>query len=47
MASLKYWLWLTQLHSMTPAQILAVLHHFGTPEGAYFADPGEYQLVEA
>ena len=46
MASLKYWLWLTQLHSMTPAQILAVLRHFGTPEGAYFADPGEYQLVE-
>ncbi|MPM19167.1 hypothetical protein SDC9_65585 [bioreactor metagenome] len=46
MASLKYWLWLTNLRGLSPRQTFAVLEHFGTPEGAFFADPAEYSLVE-
>ena len=42
MASLKYWLWLTTRKGLHPEHAVRLLEHFGTPEGAYFADPGEY-----
>ncbi len=46
MATLKYWLWLTNLRGLPPSAAFCLLEHFGTPEGAYFADPAEYMLVE-
>ena len=46
MASLTYWLWLTTRRGFQPEHAFRLLEHFGTPEGAYFADPGEYELLE-
>lgn len=46
MASLKYWLWLSTRSGMGQVGQFGVLEHFGTPEAAFFADPGEYDLVE-
>ena len=46
MATLKYWLWLSTRKGVRPEQAGRLLEHFGTPEGAYFADPEEYGLVE-
>lgn len=46
MASLKYWLWLTNLEGLTIQQRLALLEHFGQPDKVYFGDSGEYALVE-
>ena len=46
MASLKYWLWLTNLEGLTIRQRLALLEHFGQPEKIYFGESGEYALVE-
>lgn len=45
MAALKYWLWLTTRQGMQPDSASRLLEQFGTPEGAYFADPGEYDLL--
>lgn len=45
MTILKYWLWLTTRRGLSTPGVLSVLDHFGTPEGAYFADPGEYALI--
>ncbi|MGM9537264.1 MAG: DNA-processing protein DprA [Candidatus Onthomonas sp.] len=44
LTSVKYWLWLTCL--LDPAAAWRVFCHFGSPEKAYFADPGEYSLIE-
>lgn len=46
MAALTYWLWLTGLRGVGGRQKLALLDHFGDPESVYFADGGEYLLVE-
>ena len=46
MASLKYWLWLTNVEGMTIRQRLALLEHFGQPDKVYFGESGEYALVE-
>ena len=46
MASLKYWLWLSQLERVSPQQRLSLLEHFGQPDKIYFGDSGEYALVE-
>lgn len=46
MATLKYWLWLSTRKGLRPEQAIRLLEHFGTPEAAYFADPGEYALLE-
>lgn len=43
LTELKAWLWLTRRLECGPAW--QVLHHFGTPEKVYFADPAEYALV--
>lgn len=40
---LKAWLWLTLALDTAPAWL--VLHHFGTPEKAYFSDADEYALI--
>lgn len=45
MANLKYWLWLTTRKGLSATGILELLDHFGTPEAAHFADPGEYDLI--
>lgn len=45
MATLTYWLWLTTRRGFRPEHAFRLLEHFGTPEGAYFADPAEYELV--
>lgn len=45
MASLKYWLWLSTRKGVGGQGMLQVLEHFGTPERAFFADPGEYDLL--
>ena len=45
MSNLKYWLWLTQRKGLAGQNGLRVLNHFGTPEQAYFADRGAYELV--
>jgi len=46
-ATLKYWLWLTTRKGMGTLTAARVLETFGTPEAAYFADPKEYDFVEA
>lgn len=46
MSTLRYWLWLTNLRSLSPPAAFRLLDYFGTPEAAYFADPAEYELVE-
>lgn len=43
MATLKYWLWLTQCAGVSAARVNGLLEHFGTPEQAYFADSQEYE----
>lgn len=45
MATLKYWLWLTTRRGLAAKDAFTVLGRFGTPEAAYFADPGEYELL--
>lgn len=42
MATLKYWLWLTECAGMSAPRTARLLEQFGTPENVYFADPGEY-----
>lgn len=46
MANLKYWLWLTTRVGLAGQYLMAVLNHFGSPEGAYFSDAAEYRLIE-
>ncbi|MCD7882016.1 MAG: DNA-protecting protein DprA [Clostridiales bacterium] len=45
LTSVKYWLWLTSL--LPPTAAWQVYCHFGSPEHAYFADPGEYEQIDA
>lgn len=45
MATLKYWLWLSTRAGLEAKHTARLLEQFGTPEGAYFADPAEYELV--
>ncbi len=45
MANLKYWLWLANRKGLAGQNLLRVLQHFGSPEGAYFSDPEEYRLI--
>lgn len=45
MASLKYWLWLTTRKGLGTRGAKRVLDHFGSPETAFFADPGEYEAI--
>ena len=46
MSTLRYWIWLTNLRSLSHQAAFHLLEHFGTPEGAYFADPAEYALID-
>lgn len=46
MSTLRYWLWLTNLHGAPHSAAFRLLEHFGTPEAVYFADPAEYLLIE-
>ena len=46
MASLKYWLWLASLPGVGGVMKNRLLEHFGGPEEVYWADSGEYFLVE-
>ena len=46
MASLKYWLWLTERGGMSALRLRRLLEQYGTPERIYFADPGEFELWE-
>ena len=43
MATLKYWLWLTQRAGVSASRVNELLERFGTPEQAYFADAQEYE----
>lgn len=45
MASLKYWLWLTEREGLGNQVRLSLLQRFGSPESIYFADEGEYLLA--
>lgn len=45
MSALKYWLWLSGRRGLRPEQAFRLLEHYGTPEGAYFADPEEAELL--
>lgn len=45
MASLKYWLWLSTRAGMGIRAAWRVAEQFGSPEGAYFADDGEYDRI--
>lgn len=42
MATLKYWLWLTECAGMSAPRTARLLEQFGTPENVYFADAVEY-----
>ena len=46
MAMLHYWLWLSTRQGLQPEMATRLLEQFGTPERVYFADPGEYDLLE-
>lgn len=46
MATLKYWIWLTERTGMSALRRAQLLEQFGTPERVYFADSGEYDLLE-
>ena len=46
MAALKYWLWLTTRKGLGNQGVTQVLERFGSPEQAYFADPGEYDFLQ-
>lgn len=45
MAALTYLLWLTTREGLRPETAAALVRRFGTAEAAYFADPGEYELL--
>lgn len=45
MATLKYWLWLTTRRGLPSGGAFRLLEYFGSPEGAYFADPAQYELA--
>ncbi|MBO5918224.1 MAG: DNA-processing protein DprA [Oscillospiraceae bacterium] len=45
MSALKYWLWLATRRGVGIQGVQRVLEHFGTPEQAYFADPGAFELL--
>lgn len=45
MANLKYFLWLTTRKGLQSEDANRIIAHFGTPEGAYFADETEYELM--
>ena len=45
MANLKYFLWLTTRRGFQPGEPNALLDYFGTPEAVYFAESGEYDLL--
>lgn len=46
MSALKYWLWLANLPGAGSQMKLALLEHFGSPEGIYFGEKEEYFLVK-
>lgn len=46
MAALKYWLWLSLLPNVGNQLKLALLEHFREPDNIFFAEEGEYVLVE-
>lgn len=46
MATLKYWLWLTGCTEMSASRTARLLERFGNPENVYFADPGEYAMLD-
>ncbi len=46
MASLKYWIWLSECKHLQNRSKLLLLDYFGSPENIYYADEEEYQLVE-
>lgn len=43
---LKYWLWLAELPGLGNQARLALLRHFGSPEGIFYADEEELLLAE-
>ncbi len=47
MATLKYWIWLTQRAGMSPLRCGQMVERFGSPERVYFADPAEYEELPA
>ncbi|MDE7260578.1 MAG: DNA-processing protein DprA, partial [Oscillospiraceae bacterium] len=46
MASLKYWIWLAELPRVGSQLKLALLEHFGGPDGVYYGEKEEYFQVE-
>ena len=46
MAAITYWLWLSGLNGLRPKAFERLLSHFGDPESIYFANSGEYDLLE-
>ena len=45
MAALTYLLWLTTREGLRPETAAALVRRVGTAEAAYFAAPGEYELL--
>ncbi len=46
MATLKYWIWLSQCKGLSHVEKLKLLTHFHSPEDIYFADEAELRMVE-
>lgn len=46
MSNLKYWLWLAGRKGLAGQNGIRVLHHFGSPEQAYFSDRAEIAMIE-
>lgn len=45
MSNLRHWLWLSTRGPSPGMYAARILEHFGTPEGAYFADEGAYEAI--
>ncbi len=46
MAGTRYWVWLSECREVPLSLRLRLLEHFGSPENIYYAEEGDYLLVE-
>lgn len=46
MAQLKYWIWLSNLPTLSNQMKLSLLEHFGEPDRIYYGEKEEYFLVQ-
>ena len=45
MPSIRYWVWLSSVTGANPASRAALIAHYGDPERAFLAPPGEFKTI--